>query len=138
MTPVFFDTGFVIALLNRQDKHHQAAVCWQRELVRAQRRRVTTTAVLLELGDGFAQKGRWATIAPFLVGVLRDPGVEVVPVDDGLIDRAVALRATRPDKSWGLTDCASFVVMQSRLMTEALASDHHFQQAGFRALLLER
>jgi hypothetical protein len=36
-----------------------------------------------------------------------------------------------------LTDCISFLVMQDRVMTEALTTDQHFQQAGFRALLLE-
>jgi predicted nucleic acid-binding protein len=34
-----------------------------------------------------------------------------------------------------LTDCISFVVMGGRSLTEALTSDHHFEQAGFTALL---
>jgi hypothetical protein len=34
-----------------------------------------------------------------------------------------------------LTDCISFVVMKDAGMTEALTGDHHFAQAGFRALL---
>lgn len=41
------------------------------------------------------------------------------------------------DKTWGLVDCISFVVMQERGITDALTADRHFQQAGFRALLLE-
>jgi predicted nucleic acid-binding protein len=40
----------------------------------------------------------------------------------------------RPDKDWGLTDCVSFVVMQDRGLSEALATDEHFQQAGYRAI----
>jgi len=47
------------------------------------------------------------------------------------------LYARRPDKSWSLTDCISFVVMTDRGLTEALTGDHHFEQAGFRALLRE-
>jgi hypothetical protein len=39
------------------------------------------------------------------------------------------------DKSWGLVDCASFVVMQQRGITEAFTSDRHFEQAGFACLL---
>lgn len=40
----------------------------------------------------------------------------------------------RPDKSWSLTDCISFVVMAERDLTEPLTGDHHFDQAGFTAL----
>ena len=41
----------------------------------------------------------------------------------------------RPDKDWSLTDCISFVVMEEHGITDALTGDHHFEQAGFRALL---
>jgi len=51
---------------------------------------------------------------------------------------AVALYSSRPDKDWGVTDCASFVTMKDRAITEALTVDRHFEQAGFCALLLER
>jgi len=34
-----------------------------------------------------------------------------------------------------LTDCISFVVMSEEHITEALTGDHHFEQAGFTALL---
>lgn len=40
-----------------------------------------------------------------------------------------------PDKDWSLTDCISFVVMKDLKITEALTGDHHFEQAGFVALL---
>jgi len=98
---------------------------------------VTTTGILLELGDGFAGKGRWQLIAPFLATTVVDPSVEVVPVDVPLAVRCWDLRNARADKDWGLTDCVSFVVMTERGLDEALAADQHFPQAGFRALLLE-
>jgi transposase InsO family protein len=41
------------------------------------------------------------------------------------------------DQRIGFTDCLSFVVMEERGITEALTTDEHFQQAGFRALLRE-
>ena len=43
--------------------------------------------------------------------------------------------AQRLDKDWSLTDCISFVVMRRRGLTDALTSDHHFEQAGFSILL---
>jgi predicted nucleic acid-binding protein len=42
---------------------------------------------------------------------------------------------SRADKEWSLTDCTSFVVMQDRQINQALTADHHFEQAGFAALL---
>jgi len=49
--------------------------------------------------------------------------------------RGVTLYASRPDKQWSLTDCISFEIMRERGVTEALTGDHHFEQAGFMALL---
>jgi predicted nucleic acid-binding protein len=43
----------------------------------------------------------------------------------------------RADKEWSLADCVSFVLKQEQQLTDALTCDHHFVQAGFRALLLE-
>jgi len=40
------------------------------------------------------------------------------------------------DKEWGITDCYSFAVMRSLGVNAALTADHHFEQAGFDALLL--
>ena len=46
--------------------------------------------------------------------------------------------ASRSDQTWGLTDCLSFLVMEERGITEALAHDRDFEQAGFTALLRDR
>ena len=40
-------------------------------------------------------------------------------------------------KSGDSQNCVSFLVMQDRGLTDALTTDEHFQQAGFRALLRE-
>ena len=66
-----------------------------------------------------------------------DPDVSIIPASDELFRRGVDLYRRRPDKDWPLTDCFSFVVMGDVAANEALTGDHHFQQAGFVALLLE-
>jgi predicted nucleic acid-binding protein len=65
----------------------------------------------------------------------RDERVEIVRLTPELLDRWVALFRSRADKEWPLTDCISFVVMQDHELAEALTADHHFVQAGFKALL---
>ena len=41
----------------------------------------------------------------------------------------------RPDKDWSFVDCTSFITMKNERLIEALTEDHHFEQAGYRALL---
>ena len=67
-----------------------------------------------------------------------DTDVEIVPQTAAQFTAALTLYAQRPDKEWGLTDCASFLIMQERGITEALAHDDHFHQAGFIPLLCDR
>jgi predicted nucleic acid-binding protein len=49
--------------------------------------------------------------------------------------RAFELYRSHLDKSWGLIDCVSFIVMRDFGLTEFLTADKHFEQAGFSALL---
>ena len=54
-----------------------------------------------------------------------------------LLKRAVEYYRLHADKPWGLTDCISFVVMRDQGLTIAVTADNDYQQAGFRALMLE-
>lgn len=38
-------------------------------------------------------------------------------------------------QDWNITDCVSYIVMHQNGLREPLAADHHFEQAGFVALL---
>ena len=49
--------------------------------------------------------------------------------------KGLTLYGARQDKTWGLVDCMSFIVMDEQKLTDALTSDIHFIQAGFQALL---
>jgi uncharacterized protein len=132
---LFLDASYAIALTAPGDHHHQRAVEFS-EQIEAERVRLTITrAVLLEIGNSLARNRQ---IAVALLSALEgDPSVEIVALSESLYHRALTLFAQRRDKSWGLTDCVSFVVMQERGLTDALTTDKHFPQAGFRALLRE-
>ena len=132
MTPVFGDTWYYLALLNRRDTRHEAACRWSAANARPV---VLTDFVLLEVGDAFS-RGSARQRFLRLVALLRsDPNTTVVPADRELLERGLGLFAERPDKNWSLTDCISFVVMRERGIAEALTADHHFEQAGFTILL---
>lgn len=134
---IFLDTAYAIALSSPKDVYHARAEALADELEQRQARLVTTRAVLLEIGSALArQRFRGAAVA-LLDALEHDPTVEIVPLSEALFTKAFQLYRARPDKEWGLTDCVSFTVMTDRSLTEALTTDDHFRQAGFRALLLD-
>jgi uncharacterized protein len=135
---LFLDTSYVTALVNTRDQWHETALRWERRLAGERRSLVATEFILIEIADALAAV-RFRAHALKIVATLRSSAlVEIVPVSTGLFQTALMLYEARPDKDWGLTDCTSFVVMKQRNLTEALSTDDHFRQAGFRALLLEQ
>jgi predicted nucleic acid-binding protein len=132
MNSVFADTFYFLALVNRRDKAHRRCVAFSQA---SDRPVVTTTWVLLELGDALRRGRDRAAFSALVADIANDPDTGVIPADQALFERALELFAARPDKEWSLTDCTSFVVMQEQGLTEALTTDHHFNQAGFTALL---
>src|SRR5439155_12462168 len=95
---------------------------------------ITTPAVLIEIGNALAKQRYRAAAVQLLNALHADASVEIIALTDDLYFEAFALYQSRTDKDWGLTDCISFVVMTQRRLTDALTSDQHFEQAGFRAL----
>ena len=132
---VLLDTVFVQALLNRRDQYHgQAKAMLPR--VRDAAEVWVTEAVLIEVGNALSVYNRVATVR-FIEQCYHTANMHVVSVDTPLLLRALQLYHSRLDKSWGLTDCISFVVMQEQGLKDAMTADQHFPQAGFRALLLD-
>lgn len=70
-----------------------------------------------------------------LTGLRSDPATRIVECSAELMQAGIELFLSRRDKEWSLTDCISFVVLQREGISDALTGDHHFEQAGFRALL---
>ena len=136
-TEVFLDTAYAIALSSPNDYFHEQALRLADQLQASETHLVTTRAVMLEIGNGLSRQRYRRAAIRLLYALEVDPSVEIVSLSEQLYERAFQLYGTRPDKEWGLTDCVSFVVMQDRGITEALTTDAHFQQAGFRMSLRE-
>ncbi len=133
MRTVFADTFYFIALLNPRDAIHAKAVGFTAgNAVRM----LTTEWVLTELADGLAKSpsGRIEFLTT-LADLQTDEDATIVPCDHVLMAEGVRLYGQRPDKGRSLTDCISFLAMTRAGITEALTGDHHFEQAGFVALL---
>jgi len=131
VSKVFADTFYFLALLNKNDEAHARALQYSAQIEQL----VTTEWVLTELADGLASSRHRSMFLETRQELLADADVQVIHLDMQLHEEGIRLYANRADKEWSLTDCISFVVMQREGIAEALTGDHHFEQAGFVALL---
>jgi predicted nucleic acid-binding protein len=131
MKPVFADTVCFLALLNSTDQFHRQARALSHQPPGPL---LTTEFILTEVGDGLSRRENRPRFARLLQLLRTQADVEIIP-GSGLFRQVCELHTQRPDKEWSLTDCTSFVVMRERGVEDALTSDHHFEQAGFRVLI---
>ena len=135
MSEVFADTGYWAALQDSRDRLHGTALALTNEIESL--RIVTTQMVLVEVLNMFGSRGEQQRRLALEVveRAERSVDVEIVPQTAAQFRAALERYTQRTDQTWSLTDCASFIVMEERGITEALAHDRDFEQAGFTALL---
>jgi len=125
---LFVDTGYIIALINQNDQHHQQAM--QLSAKYEGYAIVTTDAVLLEIGNALSRIARQEAIT-IIRYFQTTPEATVVSLAPVLLTSVIQMYETHQDKTWGLVDCLSFVVMKQHQISVVLSFDRHFIQAGF-------
>lgn len=133
MKRLFADTSYFIALLYPKDKFHRSAVNITDGL---EVPLITTQWVMAELGNFMCIKGQRTQFLKCLKMVQSGYDNLLLGADDQSFWAGVRLYESRNDKEWSLVDCISFAVMDRFGLRDALSADHHFQQAGYHALLL--
>ena len=132
MRRVFADSFYFFAILNSRDPAHFRAM----EFSRTRDEPIATTDwVLTELADGLATTSGRKAFRRVVDDLEADRANLIVSANAELFEKGIELYDSRSDKQWSLTDCISFVVMSEEGIYEALTGDHHFEQAGFVALL---
>lgn len=135
--PYFLDTSYLNALVNDRDQWHGVAVNWARLLATQRQPLLTTEFVLIEFADALSAVRFRAQAVATIETLTSNSLLEIIPATSSLFVDALNLYQRRMDKSWGLTDCTSFIVMEDRGIDSALSTDNHFRQAGFRPLLID-
>jgi predicted nucleic acid-binding protein len=133
ISPLFADTAYYLALVSARDALHARAVALSEVLAEPV---VTSAWVIQELADALASPPARSSFLHLLDTLIADPETTIVEPDPALWRRGLLLYRSRADRRWSLTDCLSFEIMRERGITRALTSDHGFEQAGFRALLM--
>lgn len=89
---------------------------------------------MLEFADAFSLSKTKPFAIKTIKRIHRLPMFQVVGFESTVHQAGFDLYETRSDKDWSLTDCVSFAVMTEHKLSDALTADHHFEQAGFRAV----
>ena len=134
MNAVFADSFYFFALLNPNDESHGRVRAFSGTfdgLI------VRTAWVFTEVADGLSAVRDRPSFLRLYDRFRADPLCKFIAHSAELFDTAVEFHRTRLDKSWSLTDCASFEVMRQQHLIDALTGDRHFTQAGFNAIFSE-
>ena len=128
------DTAGWIACVNAADLAHKRAVASRDGWLRDGGGLVTTdyivdeTLTFLRVRYGLSVAKAWW----HQVGSSSRVRWEYISLERA--DKARELFFRYTDKEFSFTDCTSFVVMRELKLRDALTTDRHFAQAGFRTL----
>ena len=126
------------AAVDARDAYHPDAASLLRRLAQAGRMIVTSDYVVAEtLNLAVARRGR--IVADRLLQLLdTSSGLRIEWIGAEHFEAARAFFRRHADHDYSFTDCTSFVLMDRLRIRDALTSDHHFVEAGFRMLLKPR
>lgn len=129
---MLLDTSGLLCFFDADEFRHQEAV----SLFRSAEKLLTHNYVLAEFIP-LCQSRRLNRLEAlnFASDLLENISIEVVWVNETLHRAAHALLQRRIDKTYSLCDAVSFLLMREHNLTEALTTDRHFEQEGFRRLL---
>lgn len=133
----FIDTSGFYSLLVQRDHLHETASTIMTQAAHDRTRFVTTDYVLDESVTLLKARGHRQLIAPLFESIDASSAIQVEWTVPERFHETRTFCLQHSDKDWSFTDCLSFVVMRRLGLQQALTSDGHFRQAGFRALLSE-
>ena len=129
---MLFDTSGLLCYHNSGDPQHTLAKTY----FRSHGVRLTHSYVLSEfITLAHARRLARPPVLAFVNALFQQTRIEIIWVHENLHREAMLLLGSCLDKDYSLCDAVSFVLMKQRGMTEALTTDHHFEQEGFQCLL---
>jgi uncharacterized protein len=129
----FVDSSAYLALLDRRDEHHRAAIAISRWLAQERFRLYTTNTVVIEAHALILSAMGTEVATRFLHDV--DRGITtIIRTRARDEDRAKALIYRYADKEFSFTDAISFITMERLGLVRAFTFDSDFAQYGFVVL----
>jgi len=127
---LFVDTSAWLALNDRSDQHHHAAVVRSPEIRKRRIELVTSEYILDESVTIIRYRVSHHAAVVFGDALLNSNIVRIIDITEE--DRLNAWETFKKykDKELSFTDCTSFVLMKNLKLTKAFAFDDHFRQMG--------
>ncbi len=127
------DTSGLFCVCSPEEASHRLAVqAYETATQRLTHGYVLAEFVALANARGFDRR---RTLG-FVDAIVNDPELKLVWVDRVLHQRGMTLLQSRLDKNYSLCDAISFVLMRENGIQDALTTDRHFEQEGFRRILV--
>ena len=128
MKTILVDSSFLLAMVDRGDKHHPEAIDFLRRLgkvtllVTSHIFDEAMTLIKVRLGSEVAVRtGRQLRLSTLF---------RLTHVTEGDDEAAWEIFSRYTDKDWSYTDCSCLAVVRKLGITEVLSFDHHFDQMG--------
>lgn len=134
---VFLDTGGLFAALVTNDAKHAEARRYLADAAERRRRFRTTDHVLDEAATLFKARGAAHLAGTLFEITLKSRACTVEWTSEARFREALSFFLAHDDHGYSFTDCLSFVVMADHGILDALATDRHFVEAGFTAILAD-
>lgn len=125
----FVDSSALYAVLDRDDRHHQAASRRWSSLLSGSARLLTSNYVVVESAALIQSRLGMAGLSAFVDDVQPVVEIEWVTPEEHNAGLHAALAAGR--RRLSLVDCTSFQIMRRLGISKAFAFDRHFQEQGF-------
>ena len=132
---VFVDTSGLYALADRRDPARAATERCVAALVRTGARLILTDYIVDEACTLAKARAGGRSALRLLEIVERSEAIHVVWVGEERFEATKSFFRKHADHGYSFTDCSSFVVMRELRIRDALTTDRHFSEAGFRPLL---
>ncbi len=131
MRRLFVDACAWVAIFDRADDNHQAALLFWDSFKGKPVRFITSDYVLDEAYTHLRLDAGLATAVALHGLVEKSNVITVAEVDRNVRQDGWEVFVRYADKEWSFTDCTSFALMRRQGMTDAFTFDHHFQQMGY-------
>jgi uncharacterized protein len=131
----FIDTSGLYALLCPQDPAHEKAASYMKKAASARHTAVLSDYVLDESATLLMAR-KAPHLARTLFELVRESkAIHLAFMDSERFGQVEKYFLKHIDQGFSFTDCFSFVLMREMKIRDALTTDRHFNEQGFKSLL---